>query len=349
VGGTTDPAPGVYTYTEGTNVQVTAIRNVNYNFAYWELDNVYYGANNPTTVLMDKNHTLKAFFAQVTHTLNITATVGGTTDPVPGSYVYINSSYATVTALPSANYMFDHWVLDGSPAGSANPINLLMTQNHTLEAVFAQITYQLTIETTTGGTTTPAPGTYIYVAGSSIQVTANPNTNYRLDHWELDGSNVGSANPYIVTMNQNHTLKAVFAYSPPPTPLSVSISPLSASINIWQSVTFTSTVTGGTSPYTYQWFLNGNPVSGATSESWGFTPTTSGIYYVQLKVTDAKGNTTQSGAARVTVASVPVGGHSIPIQAPATAIPLTSYLILTTILTIVFTTVKRKTIRKNKK
>jgi len=211
-----------------------------------------------------------------------------------------------------------------------------------------QETYSLTITTTTGGTTNPTPGTYTYTANSTVQVTAIPNANYLFDHWELDNVNVGSTNPYIFIMDGNHTLKAFFTYSPPPPQFSVSISPLSASILVGQSVTFTSTVSGGYTPYTYQWFLNGNPVSGATSESWGFTPTTSGIYYVQLKVTDAKGNTTQSDVARVTVASVPVGGHSIPIQAPATAIPLTSYLILTTILTIVFTTVKRKTIRKNK-
>ncbi|MEM3641346.1 MAG: hypothetical protein QXH37_05455, partial [Candidatus Bathyarchaeia archaeon] len=31
---------------------------------------------------------------------------------------------------------FDYWVLDGSPAGSANPINILMGSDHTLRAVF---------------------------------------------------------------------------------------------------------------------------------------------------------------------------------------------------------------------
>ena len=74
-----------------------------------------------------------------------------------------------------------------------------------------------------------------------------------------------------------------------------------------------STVSGGYPPYTYQWYLNNAPVSGATSPSWTFTPT-AGIYYVHLKIIDAKGNTARSEAARITVATVPVGGHSIPIQ-----------------------------------
>jgi hypothetical protein len=207
-------------------------------------------------------------------------------------------------------------------------------------------TYSLTITTTAGGTTDPTPGTYTYMANSTVQVTAIPYANYLFDHWELDNVNLGSANPYIVTMDKNHTLKAFFTYSPPPPPLTVSINPLSASILVGQSVTFNSTVSGGVSPYTYQWYLNDNPVSGATSTTWVFTPTASGIFYIYLKVTDAKGNTAQSDDARLIVASVPVGGYSIPIRIPTTAKPLTPYLILTTIITIAFTTIKRKTTRK---
>jgi hypothetical protein len=133
------------------------------------------------------------------------------------------------------------------------------------------------------------------------------------------------------------------------TPLSVSINPLSGSTLVGQSVTFTSTVSGGIPPYIFQWYLNGNPVLNATSNAWTFTPATSGIYYVYLKVTDSGDNTKLSETARITVATVPVGGYSTPIQGPATAKTLTPYLILTTILTIAFTTIKRKTTRKTKR
>jgi len=130
------------------------------------------------------------------------------------------------------------------------------------------------------------------------------------------------------------------------TPLSVSINPLSSSILVGQSVTFTSTVSGGITPYGYQWYFDGNPVSGATSNTWTVTPATSGIYYVYLKVTDAVDNTKQSETARITVATVPVGGYSIPIQTPTKVKPITPYLILTAILSIAFTAIKRKTTRK---
>jgi PKD repeat protein len=122
---------------------------------------------------------------------------------------------------------------------------------------------------------------------------------------------------------------------------------MSASILVSQSVTFTSTVSGGYTPYSYQWYLNGNPVSGATTDTWTFTPTTSGIYYIYLKVADAEANTAQSDTARITAATVPVGGYSIPIQLPTTAKPVTPYIALLTILTAIFITVKRKAKRKH--
>jgi hypothetical protein len=206
-------------------------------------------------------------------------------------------------------------------------------------------TYALTITATVGGTTNPVPGTYIYTVNSAVQVAAIPEANYLFDYWELDDANVGSANPYSVYMDKDHTLKAVF--SPIPPPLQVSISPLSSSILIGQPVTFTSTVSGGYTPYTYQWYLNGAPVSGANQSSWAFTPTASGVCYVHLKVTDAKGNTAQSDAARITVATIPVGGYSIPIQVQTKTEPIIPYIASIATLTIIFLEAKRKTKRKH--
>jgi hypothetical protein len=75
-------------------------------------------------------------------------------------------------------------------------------------------TYALTITSTTGGTTDPS-GTNYYQAGTVVSVTAYPDTAnyYVFDHWELDGNNIGSANPVSITMDTNHNLHAVFIYS----------------------------------------------------------------------------------------------------------------------------------------
>jgi hypothetical protein len=76
------------------------------------------------------------------------------------------------------------------------------------------VTYTLTIATTTGGTTNPAPGTYTYPSGASVTVTAIPSSGYIFDHWELDGVDAGKVNPITVTMDKDHSLTAYFSPTP---------------------------------------------------------------------------------------------------------------------------------------
>jgi hypothetical protein len=69
--------------------------------------------------------------------------------------------------------------------------------------------------------------------------------------------------------------------------LTVSISPVSVNMTVGGSQTFSSTVSGGAPPYSYQWYRNGTAVSGATSASWTFTPTSAGTYMIYLRVADS--------------------------------------------------------------
>jgi parallel beta-helix repeat protein len=72
-------------------------------------------------------------------TLTIMATVGGSTFPAPGTYVYDVRSDVTVTATPNEGYNFGYWLLDGEETHE-NPLNLLMCSDHVLEAFFADLT-----------------------------------------------------------------------------------------------------------------------------------------------------------------------------------------------------------------
>ncbi|MGB9756639.1 MAG: PKD domain-containing protein, partial [Candidatus Bathyarchaeales archaeon] len=134
--------------------------------------------------------------------------------------------------------------------------------------------------------------------------------------------------------------------SAPPPSLSVSITPMSASIILGQSVQFMSTVTGGTLPYKYQWYLNGNPVSGANASTWTFTPTATGVYYVYLNVTDANNNTAKSGTARMEVSSIPVGGYAISLAKETS--PLTLQATIYAALIVLFGAILSLTKRKRK-
>jgi hypothetical protein len=181
-----------------------------------------------------------------------------------------------------------------------------------------------------------------YNAATSVTLTAQTVTGYTFSNWIVDGASQGSGvNPITVTMNVAHTATANYTIAGPS--LEVTITPLSATIYLNQSVVFTSAVSGGTSPYTYQWYLGGNPVSGATSSSWTFTPSSSGIYYVYLKVTDSMSNTVQSETARVTIlAQPPVGGYSISLEKKVSTSPLFAYAMLVALFGAVISLTKRK-------
>ena len=70
-------------------------------------------------------------------------------------------------------------------------------------------TYNLTMQTRDGGTTSPAPGTYNYSAGTVVNIEAIPNSGWQFDYWEGSVDDPNSATT-TVTMNGNKTVTAHF-------------------------------------------------------------------------------------------------------------------------------------------
>lgn len=62
-----------------------------------------------------------------------------------------------------------------------------------------------------GGSTNPQPGNHSYPEGSSVQINATPNTNYRFSKWtgDISGSNAFNAQ-VTVTMNKDKSIAANF-------------------------------------------------------------------------------------------------------------------------------------------
>jgi len=120
----------------------------------------------------------------------------------------------------------DYWYDAGAPWTVTNPLDgsggserwyTAQTTSGTISAAQTVVfnyrhQFKLTIQVNDPpmGITSPAPGEYWYDFGATQPVTATPTSGNQLSHWELDGSNVGSANPYTITINMAHTLTAVF-------------------------------------------------------------------------------------------------------------------------------------------
>ncbi len=152
---------------------------------------------------------------------------------------------------------------------------------------------QLFTSTVSGGT---SPYTYKWYLNNVAVSGATSST------WTFTPSSSGSYSVYVnVTDSVGLRAKSNIASVTVNPTLSVTVSPSSAVLDVGQSQLFTSSVSGGTSPYTYQWYLNGVAVSGATSSSWTFTPSSAGSYTVYAKVTDAASATATSNTATATV------------------------------------------------
>jgi hypothetical protein len=140
--GTTDPAPGSYTYEQGTIVQVDALPSSGWYLGHWELDTENVGSANPHTEVMFANHVLKAVFVRipsVQHELTIQVAGSGATDPAAGIYSVDEGSKVSVEAVPASDWAFDHWELDGAGPLYFNPCDVTMDANHSLLAVFVQV------------------------------------------------------------------------------------------------------------------------------------------------------------------------------------------------------------------
>ena len=71
------------------------------------------------------------------YSLTIAAGAGGTTNPVPGTYTYDESTTVMVLATAEAGYTFENW--SGDASGVANPLTLVVDGNKSIRANFARV------------------------------------------------------------------------------------------------------------------------------------------------------------------------------------------------------------------
>jgi uncharacterized repeat protein (TIGR01451 family) len=329
---TTGEAPGIY-YINTQSSPVPGEKDTD--------DNACLSVNMVTILLLQYQITVTASPPEaIGGTFKVSYTKKGilyvnVTQTTPWTEMVDADTYVTVTdpqEIINNQFKFSHY----NPSSS-----LLMDSNKTITLVYTQIpelsvsisptTAKIKVGESVTFTSTVSGGESPYQYQWFLNKTAVSGATS--SSWTFAPTSTGYYIVYLnVTDNLSNTAKSNEATVTVASPLTVTISPTSASILVGESVQFTSTVSGGYSPYTYQWYLNSDPVSGATSDTWTFTPTASGIYYVYLIVTDDNGNTAQSDTARVTVSTptIPVGGYTVSISLPkrTPATPITAHIFL---------------------
>ena len=93
-----------------------------------------------------------------------------------------NNDTAVIYAQANTGYQFTSW----SDGNTDNPRTLIMTQDKTLHANFAESLYTFTAitEDATKGIVIANNGSYQY--GTELTITATPLGNYQFDHWKIE-------------------------------------------------------------------------------------------------------------------------------------------------------------------
>jgi hypothetical protein len=133
-----------------------------------------------------------------TYTLTLQSAINGATSPTAGTYSYTTGTPVTINAISNAGYQFDYWTINGNTQ-SVNPLTMTVTADTIVTPTFSLIpipTYQLSIQSSANGATSPSAGTSSYSSGSSVTINAIPNAGYQFDSWTVNG-NTQSANPLI--------------------------------------------------------------------------------------------------------------------------------------------------------
>ncbi|MEM1573737.1 MAG: hypothetical protein QXY96_04545 [Candidatus Methanomethylicaceae archaeon] len=111
--------------------------------------------------------------------LTIQTSLGGTTNPSPGTYMCIKGQQIQVNAQPYSGYTLGWWELDNIVSGDMNPFTIIMNQNHTLKAIFIPTLSVLLIANPLSGF---AP---LNVTFDCIAIGGNPPYKYYLEFGDM--------------------------------------------------------------------------------------------------------------------------------------------------------------------
>jgi uncharacterized repeat protein (TIGR02543 family) len=216
--GTTNPVPGSMAYTKGGIASVLAVPSSGYKLRYWLLNGTNVGSGNPYVVTMNVNYNLTAVFVPVEYSITIKTLGNGSVTKTPSQSTYQYNSSVTLNASADAGWIFAGW--SGAASGSQPTATVMMTRDRVVTATFSQVsTAQVSICTLAigvqgSGKINPSVGLHTYDKGLVVVVRVSPKSRYMFGYWLLNGTNVGSGNPYVVTMNVNYNLTAVFVHKP---------------------------------------------------------------------------------------------------------------------------------------
>ncbi|TYB95819.1 MAG: hypothetical protein FXF54_04560 [Kosmotoga sp.] len=220
--GSVDPSVGDHDYTEGTEVTLTATPDNCWEFVRWEVDGTEYSTDLTTTLTIDSDKEVKAFFEEIPpeeYTLTMLEPSGeGTVDPYVGDHDYTEGTEVTLTATPDNGWEFVRWEVDGADYSTDTSATITMDSDKEVQAFFEEIPpeeYTLTMLEPKGeGTTYPSTGTHEYLEGTELTLIATPLKGWQFDKWEINEEFYSSEQSTSLIIDSDKKAQAFFSEAP---------------------------------------------------------------------------------------------------------------------------------------
>jgi uncharacterized repeat protein (TIGR02543 family) len=145
-------------------------------------------------------------------TLTLSTSGSGVTFPSNGTYNIGFGVTQNFIAESSEGWFFDRWIIDGQVSNLTSSLSVLMDRDHTVQAVFKPITYEIKVNTIGMGNVTVIHFSSSDESISTIKLVATPLDGWIFDHYE--GFITASSNPLTVTLREDSIITAVFKPKP---------------------------------------------------------------------------------------------------------------------------------------
>ncbi len=138
--GTVVPTVGNHEFEEGTVVNIQATPDEGWEFIKWEVNNAEYSTNAETTLTMNEDKTVKAFFEKIPpaeYTLTMLEPDGnGTVVPAVGNHEFEEGAVVNIQATPDEGWEFIKWEVNNAEYSTNAETTLTMNEDKSVKAFF---------------------------------------------------------------------------------------------------------------------------------------------------------------------------------------------------------------------
>ena len=221
--GTATPSTAV----AGTEIILTATPNTGYHFKEWQIMSGGVTIKDDKFLMPNDNVEVRAIFEEDAPPAPTEFTITVKTDGNGTASASLAKAAAgteiTLTATPKEGYHFKEWQVE-SPAGLVITNNQFTMPNDIVEvkAIFekdappAPTEFIVTVKTDGNGTASASLAKA--AAGTTIILTATPNTGYHFKEWKVMSGGVTIKDDKFIMPSTNVEVKAIFEKDAPPAP-----------------------------------------------------------------------------------------------------------------------------------